>query len=123
MAEASRSAPRIAAELAARLEGATKPVSVLIEAEVPTPRSLIRRDPRAPGRDTPDVRPLRPDELKERDGRIEDLRVLLREVLGAEPRYFKYSNAFGATVSREQLDRIARSPLVRVVRENRSLRK
>ena len=122
VAGASRSEERIAPELAERLRERDA-VSVLIEADVPTPRAAVAQRPGKPGSNVLKARTLDAGEATEREARIEALHALLREVLGAEPRYFKYSNAFGATVTRAQLERIARSPLVRCVRENRTLRK
>lgn len=111
----------IAPELSALLTGSpTERVSVLIEADVPSPRASLA-GPARRGRDVTGIRPLSAAQSRERDQRIEDLRRLLVDVSGAEPRYFKYSNAFGVTLTATQLKKVARSPLVRAVRENRRL--
>ena len=116
-------ADRIAPELAARArERPEEALSVLIEAELPSLRATVRRRPGSRVSDVAGVDALGPDEARARDERVGALRALLQDVLGTEPRFFKYSNAFGAVVTQEQLTRIAESPLVRAVRENRRLR-
>jgi hypothetical protein len=115
-------ARRIAPELAARARARPdERMSVLIEADLPSPRATVRQRSGSPGADVVEVRDLSPAEARKRDRRVDALRALLRDVVGSEPRLFKYANAFGVTVTREQLARIAKSRLVRCVRENRRL--
>ncbi len=114
---------RIAPELAVQArDRPDQPISVLIEADLPSAATATARGTR-PGTRGPavTVEPLSRDQSRERDRHIAELGADLAKLLGTEPRFFKYSNAFVATVTAEQLQRIAELPLVRIVRPNRRI--
>jgi hypothetical protein len=114
-ADSNRMAPELAAQLRERPD---QPLSVLIEVDVPSPQAAVRQR-RSGSAQVDDLTTLDTDDQRRRDAAVEELRTTLTDVLGSEPRFFKYANAFGATANAEQLARIVDSPHVRVVRANR----
>jgi hypothetical protein len=102
----------------------TERISVLIEPDLPSRKVEFSRVERAgvTGYVPTRVAAGSPQEQRHVEERIATTQEFLKEVLGEAPNWIQAARAFVAIVNGEQLQRIARSPLIRAIRPNRRLR-
>jgi hypothetical protein len=98
-----------------------RPVSVLIEVDVPATRVGFREDPGSGRRVPAEVLAPTPEEQDEIDATTAEAGRLLEEVLGGTPVWLEAANAFVASTTGSQLQEIARSRLVKAIHPNRRL--
>jgi len=120
MPQRSERAEKVEPALAAWAKDAGAAVAdVIVEADVPQPKATVVSGPRHRAGGSPlQIRGLTDAQQAKREARLADLRSLLHDVVGSDPTFFKYADAFATSVTPAQLAAIAASPLVKVVRRN-----
>jgi hypothetical protein len=98
-----------------------RPVSVLIEVDVPAPRVGFREEPGSGRRVPAEVLAPTPEEQEAIDATTAAAGRFLEEVLGGPPVWLEAANAFVAATTGSQLQEIARSRLVKAIHPNRRL--
>jgi hypothetical protein len=99
----------------------TRPLSVLVEVEVPATRVGFREEPGSGRRVPAEVLAPIPEEQDEIDATTAEAGRFLEEVLGGTPVWLEAANAYVASTTGTQLQEIARSRLVKAIHPNRRL--
>jgi hypothetical protein len=99
----------------------TRPLSVLVEVEVPATRVGFREEPGSGRRVPAEVLAPTPEEQDEIDATTAEAGRFLEEVLGGTPVWLEAANAYVASTTGTQLQEIARSRLVKAIHPNRRL--